>query len=101
MTTKNELIAQCKAENPKMISIVNGEEIELIGTAYDKACNDWAEMRLQQIVKEEAELAEKTAKEAAQAKFLGLGLTEADLIAMGLIKPEVEHLTEIIPNVSE
>lgn len=90
MTTKSELIAQCKAENPKMISTINGVEIELLGAEYDKACNDWAEMRLVQIAKEQADAAEQAVKEAAQAKLIALGLTEADLIAMGLMPKPVE-----------
>lgn len=45
--------------------------------------------------KTEQNAAEKTAKEAAQAKLLALGLTAADLIAMGIIKPEFEDLTVI------
>ena len=90
MTTKSELIAQLKAENPTMISNINGEEIELTVAEYDKACNDWAEMRLVQIAKEEADAAEQAIKEAAQAKLLALGLTEADLIAMGLMPKPVE-----------
>jgi len=38
------------------------------------------------------------AKEAAHAKLLALGLTEADLISMGLIPPKIQHLMEIIPS---
>ena len=73
MTTKNDLIAQCKKENPKMIQNVNGEEIKLIGDDYEKACNDWAEMRLTQIKQEEQELAKANEKTALLAK---LGITE-------------------------
>lgn len=90
MTTKSELIAQLKAENPTMISTINGEEIELTAIEYDKVCNDWAEMRLVQIAKEEADAAEQAIKDAAQAKLLALGLTETDLIAMGLMPKPVE-----------
>jgi len=96
MTTKSELIAQCKAQNPTMISTINGEEIELTAAEYDKACNDWAEMRLSQIAKEEADAKAAADKEAATAKLLALGLTEADLIAMGLIaNPEAEQSTQL------
>ena len=45
--------------------------------------------------KNEQNALEQAAKEAAQAKLLALGLTEADLIAMGIIKLEPEQLTEI------
>jgi hypothetical protein len=82
--TKNELIAQCKAENPTMVSVINGENIELMGGDYDKACNDWAEMRLAQITLENEIAAAETAKEAAQAKLAALGLTTDDLKALGL-----------------
>jgi hypothetical protein len=81
MTTKSELIAQCKAENPKMVSVINGENIELKGAEYDKACNDWAEMRLAQITLENEVNA---AKESATAKLTALGLTVDDLKALGL-----------------
>jgi hypothetical protein len=81
MTTKEELIAQCKAENPTMVSVINDENIELKGADYDKACNDWAEMRLAQIALENET---NSAKVAAQAKLAALGLTQDDLKALGL-----------------
>ena len=96
MITKSELIAQCKAENPTMVSTINGEEIELTDAEYDKACNDWAEMRLSQIAKEEADAKAAADKAAATAKLLALGLTEADLIVMGLMpKPDAEQSTQL------
>jgi hypothetical protein len=84
MTTKTELIAQCKAENPTMISVVNGENIELTGIEYDKACNDWAEMRMEQITLENEIIADEALKALAQAKLAALGLTLEDLKALGL-----------------
>ena len=48
MTTKADLIKQIKTENPEMISTINGEEIKLSKAEYDKACEDWATMRLEQ-----------------------------------------------------
>ena len=81
MTTKEELIAQCKAENPIMVSVINDESIELKGADYDKACNDWAEMRLEQITLENETNA---ARAAAEAKLEALGLTADDLKALGL-----------------
>jgi len=83
MTTKEELIAQCKAENPIMVSVINGEEIELTGAEYDKACNDWAEMRLEQMTLENKINAAEAAKESAKAKLAALGLTLEDLKALG------------------
>ena len=84
MTTKADLIAQCKAENPKMTATINGTEIELTGADYDKACDDWAEMRFEQIQKEQAEAKAAADKAAAQAKLAALGLTADDLTALGL-----------------
>ena len=48
MTTKADLIAQCKADNPKIIQVINGEQVELVSADYDKACADWADMKLAQ-----------------------------------------------------
>jgi hypothetical protein len=84
MTTKTELIAQCKTENPTMVVIVNDENIQLTNVDYDKACNDWAEMRLAQITLENEITSANTAKESAQAKLAALGLTADDLKALGL-----------------
>jgi len=75
MTTKNDLIAQCKTENPKMISIINDVEIELTGADYDKACNDWAEMRLAQIELANTQAQAATNKAALLAR---LGITEEE-----------------------
>ena len=47
--TLDELIAQCKAENPTMTQTVNGETFILNAEDYDKAVKDWATMRLDQI----------------------------------------------------
>jgi len=82
--TKNELIAQCKAENPQMFQTVNDETIELVGQDYEKACSDWAEMRLAQIAMENELAATQAAKAAAEAKPAALGLTADDLKALGL-----------------
>jgi hypothetical protein len=82
--TKNDLIAQCKAENPQMFQTVNDETIELVGEEYEKACSNWAEMRLAQIAMEDELAATQAAKEAAQAKLAALGLTVDDLAALGL-----------------
>jgi hypothetical protein len=82
--TKNELIAQCKAENPQMFQTINDETIELVGQEYEKACSDWADMRLAQIAFEN-ELAivqaAKEAKNAAAEKLTALGI---DPKALGL-----------------
>jgi predicted metal-binding transcription factor (methanogenesis marker protein 9) len=72
MTTKAELIAQCKAENPKMVATILGEEIELSAEEYEKAANDWADMRLIQIADENAKAQAEADKVALLVK---LGIT--------------------------
>ena len=79
MTTKADLIAQIKAENPTMVATINDAEIELTPTEYEKACNDWADMRFGQIQLEQAALKAKADKEALLAKF-GLSADEAKLL---------------------
>lgn len=84
MTTKTDLIAQCKSEHPTITEMVNGVERELDKKEYDATIEKWAEMRLTQIVLEETIIAAEAAKEAAQAKLAALGLTTNDLKALGL-----------------
>jgi len=82
--TKNELIAQFKADNPTITSTINGEAILLDAIEYDKTMNDWVKMRLDQIKVENENAQIDAAKEAAQAKLAALGLTTDDLKALGL-----------------
>ena len=79
MTTKAELIAQIKAENPKMVANINGEDIELTAEEYEKAASDWADMRLVQIADEEAVAKVATDKAALLAK-IGITADEAKLL---------------------
>ena len=79
MTTKAELIAQLKAENPKMVANINGEDIELTPEEYEKAASDWADMRLVQIAAEEAAVKAEVDKAALLAK-LGITADEAKLL---------------------
>lgn len=79
MTTKAELIAQCKAENPKMVANINGKDVELTADEYDKAANDWADMRLMQIAAETEALKAEADKSALLAK-LGITAAEAKLL---------------------
>lgn len=79
MTTKTELIAQLKTENPTMVANINGEDIELTPEEYEKAASDWADMRLVQIAAEAAEAKAKSDKEALLAK-LGISAEEAKLL---------------------
>jgi hypothetical protein len=77
--TKNELIAQCKSENPKMFSTINDEQIELTGADYEAACESFAEMRLQQL-NVEVELAEQAIAKVALLAKLGISADEAKLL---------------------
>jgi len=79
MATKQELMAQLKAENPKMVANINGEDIELTPEEYEKAASDWADMRLVQIAAEEAQLKADADKAALLAK-LGITADEAKLL---------------------
>ena len=79
MKTKQDLIAECKAENPTMISIINNEEIQLTNDEYEQACANWADMRLEQIAKDEAE-AKAAADKAALLAKIGITADEAKLL---------------------
>jgi len=79
MKTKNQLIQECKDNNPTMVQIINDVEIELTGKEYEKACNDWAEMRLVQLTFEAEVEAKVLAKSALLAK-LGITEDEANLL---------------------
>ena len=79
MTTKAELIAQLKAENPTMVANINGKDIELTAEEYEKAASDWADMRLVQIAAEEAAVKAEANKAALLAK-LGITADEAKLL---------------------
>ena len=76
MTTKAELIAQLKAENPTMTATINDVQIKLNAEEYEKACNDWADMRLVQLEYEAVEAQAVTDKAALLAK---MGLTADEL----------------------
>ena len=82
MTTKQELIAQCKAENPNMVATILGEEVELSAEEYEKAANDWAEMRLVQIADKNVKAQAEADKAALLAK-LGITAEEAQLLIGG------------------
>jgi hypothetical protein len=62
--TKEELVAQCLADNPVMTQTNNNIERELSEEERIEAANAWADMRLEQIA-HEAELAAQAAAEEA------------------------------------
>ncbi len=83
MTTKNEMIAIIKAENPNGLQIGDDEQgyTQLTANEYEQEIERMATIRLE----EEAEQKQaKEAKELAQAKLAALGLTADDLKAFGL-----------------
>jgi hypothetical protein len=79
--TKEELIAEYKAENPTLIKRINGEDIEVNATEYEETINSWAEAKLAKdarlVESEEAKLTKISAYEK-------LGLTENEIKALGL-----------------
>jgi hypothetical protein len=77
--TKNELITQCKKENPKMFSTINDEQIEITGADYEAACESWAQMRLEQLQAEQEILDKKTNRTALLVR-LGISEDEASLL---------------------
>jgi hypothetical protein len=79
MTTKAELIAQLKAENPTMTATLNDEKRLLSEAEYEEACNAWADMRLEQIAGEAEKAKAEADKEALLAK-LGISADEAKLL---------------------
>jgi hypothetical protein len=65
--TKEELIAQCLADNLVMIQTVNNVERDLSEEERIEAATAWADMRLEQIALEEQLAAETEAKETEEA----------------------------------
>lgn len=83
MTTKKDLIAQAKRDNPKpLYRTDNGIQIELTDAEYDEAINNWAEMRLEQLAVEQAEADKQAARESARTKLAALGLTDIEVAAL-------------------
>ena len=79
MTTKANLIAQLKAENPTMTATINDEKVLLSDAEYEKACNDWADMRLMQL-EAEAQINKTATDKAALLVKLGITADEAKLL---------------------
>jgi hypothetical protein len=83
MTTKADLVAQCKEENPTMTALINGVETLLSDAEYEAACANWAEMRIAQIANEDAKAQVATDKAALLAR-LGITADEAKLLLGGI-----------------
>ena len=82
MITKEQLIAQYKAEYPTLTYGVNDEVFQMSVKEYEQTIEKWANFELAKI-QEEADKA--NAKAAAEAKLAALGLDADDLKALGLI----------------
>lgn len=82
MTTKAEMIAIIKAENPTL-RLGDHEQgyTDLTPADYEAQIEQWADNRL---AKETAKAQAATDKAAAEAKLAALGLTSNDLKALGL-----------------
>jgi hypothetical protein len=79
MKTKQDIVIELKKQNPTIVSNINGEEIKLIGDEYETAIQNAAQMKYEQLVKEE----ETKSKEIAKGELLSkLGITaeEAKLL---------------------
>jgi hypothetical protein len=68
----------------KLYTQINDEVIELQGEALQELLDLRNELAQQEAELESKRLADKAAKEAAQAKLEALGLTADDLKALGL-----------------
>lgn len=79
--TRDELIAQLKAENPTLTYGVNDEVFQMTPEEYEETIASWADAR---IAKQTAKAQAEAAKTAAEAKLAALGLTADDLKALGL-----------------
>jgi hypothetical protein len=91
MTTKAEVIATIKAENPTL-QIGDDEQgyTQITGADYEAQIEVWAEARF---VKQTATEKAAEAKAAAEAKLAALGLLPEDLVALGL---KAEQSSEIV-----
>jgi hypothetical protein len=85
MTTKEEMIAIIKAENPTLRA--GSDEygyVELTPAEYEATVEEWAVARLAKAEKLAAAEIAQASKAAAEAKLAALGLTAEDLKALGL-----------------
>ena len=79
--TKEELIAQYKAQYPTLNYGVNDQVFEMSVKEYEQTIEKWADFELAKI-QEEADKA--NAKASAETKLGAIGLTADDLKALGL-----------------
>lgn len=98
--TKEELIAQCLADNPVMTQTNNDVERELSEEERLEAANAWADMRLAQIAHEAELAAQAAAEEAAKQQAFNDAVAAAVAAALAAqqtlattAEPTVEETT--------
>lgn len=86
MTTKQEMLAIIKAENPEGLRVGSDQDgyTELSKAETDEILDSWAEARLAKEALAAQIQIEAEAKAAARAKLASIGLTADDLKALGL-----------------
>jgi hypothetical protein len=75
MKTKEEIIIELKTENPTIVSNINGEAIEVLGDEYETTIENAAQMKLEQLTKQEEDDAKQIAKDSLLER---LGITEEE-----------------------
>ena len=79
--TREQLIAELKAESPTLTYGINDEVFEMTAEQYEETIASWADAR---IAKAQAQAEAEAAKLAAESKLAALGLSLDDLKALGL-----------------
>lgn len=79
MKTKAEFITECKAANPTMTQIINGESVILNAEDYEIAVNAWADSQIT-IQEFEANQAAIAANKLVLLDRLGITADEAALL---------------------
>jgi hypothetical protein len=79
MKTKQEIVIELKKQNSTIVSNINGEEIELKGDEYQEAIENAAQMKFEQLIKEEEDISKEIARTALLSK-LGITAEEAQLL---------------------
>jgi hypothetical protein len=73
MKTKAQIISELKLEYPTLTKQINGEVLSLSNEEYELTISNWADNKLEKLVKEAETLAKTQAKAALLSR---LGITE-------------------------
>lgn len=79
MKTKEQIIAEYKLENPKLYKGIDNEVFEMTAEEYESACNEYADIQLQ-IIEKEQEVLDKANQKQALLEKLGITEEEARLL---------------------